>query len=120
MRKYIIFMLLFIGCSPIYYQKDIKVSHVLAVTEEGDTLKIPIEAIKPTNIYRIYDNVHSYPRYWNYYHWNGAPTYSPSWNKPNPIPNNSNSNNNSQPVIKPAPSGVNPPPTPVNPGKRGN
>ncbi len=113
-------MLLFIGCSPIYYQKDIKVSHVLAVTEEGDTLKIPIEAIKPTNIYRIYDNVHSYPRYWNYYHWNGAPTYSPSWNKPNPIPNNSNSNNNSQPVIKPAPSGVNPPPTPVNPGKRGN
>tara|TARA_R100001463_G_C3477660_1_gene216582 strand:- start:318 stop:680 length:363 start_codon:yes stop_codon:yes gene_type:complete len=120
MRKYIIFMLLFIGCSPIYYQKEIKVSHVLAVTEEGDTLKIPIEAIKPTNIYRIYDNVHSYPRYWNYYHWNGAPTYSPSWNKPNPIPNNSNSNNNSQPVIKPAPSGVNPPPTPVNPGKRGN
>ncbi len=113
-------MLLFIGCSPIYYQKEIKVSHVLAVTEEGDTLKIPIEAIKPTNIYRIYDNVHSYPRYWNYYHWNGAPTYSPSWNKPNPIPNNSNSNNNSQPVIKPAPSGVNPPPTPVNPGKRGN
>jgi len=113
-------MLLFIGCSPIYYQKDIKVSHVLAVTEEGDTLKIPIDAIKPTNIYRIYDNVHSYPRYWNYYHWNGAPTYSPSWNKPNPIPNNSNSNNNSQPVIKPAPSGVNPPPTPVNPGKRGN
>jgi len=113
-------MLLFIGCSPIYYQKEIKVSHVLAVTEEGDTLKIPIDAIKPTNIYRIYDNVHSYPRYWNYYHWNGAPTYSPSWNKPNPIPNNSNSNNNSQPVIKPAPSGVNPPPTPVNPGKRGN
>ena len=93
---------------------------MLALTEEGDTLKIPIDAIKPTNIYRIYDNVHSYPRYWNYYHWNGAPTYSPSWNKPNPIPNNSNSNNNSQPVIKPAPSGVNPPPTPVNPGKRGN
>ena len=112
-------MLLFIGCSPIYYQKQTKVSHVLAVTEEGDTLKIPIDAIKPTNIYRIYDNVHSYPRYWNYYHWNGAPTYYPSWNKPKPVPNN-NSNNNSQPVIKPAPSGVTPPPTPVNPGKRGN
>ena len=124
MIRYIIFILLFVGCSPIYYQQKPKITHVLALTEECDTLKIPIDAIKPTNIYRIYDNVHTYPRYWNYYHWNGAPTYYPHWNKPKPLDhggnNNSNNNTITTPVIKPAPNSVVTPPKPVNPGRGGN
>jgi hypothetical protein len=34
-------------------KEQIKVTHVLAITETGDTLQIPIEAIKPNVIYNI-------------------------------------------------------------------
>ena len=53
----IIFILLVAlnSCSPQLFKnnKKINITHVLAVTEMGDTLKIPIEAIRPNVIYNV-------------------------------------------------------------------
>jgi len=103
----IIFALsLLVGCGTYNNQPKIQVTHVLAVTEQGDTLRLPISAIKPN----VYYNVISYPNryYGNWYN----SYYRPSYNNNRPIyapssgsgSNNSNNNNN-----KPKP---NPRPTP--------
>ena len=73
---FIAFILLFVlnGCSQyIYRSKPVQITHVLAITETGDTLKIPIASIKPNIIYNIigynygpYYRPHSY----NYYNYN--------------------------------------------------
>lgn len=123
----VLFIFLVAGCSPYYYQsKGPKVTHVLALTEEGDTLKIPIKDIKPNVIYNVvgYDWYRPYSGY--YTRW-ADPYYHPRlYNPPKPIYNgNSNYNNNSSnntpinttPTIKP-PGNVNPPnPVIVNPRK---
>ena len=122
-----LFIFLVAACSPYYYQsKGPKVTHVLALTEEGDTLKIPIKDIKPNVIYNVvgYDWYRPYSGY--YTRWD-KPYYHPHlYNPPKPIYNgNSNYNNNSSnntpinttPTIKP-PGNVNPPnPVIVNPRK---
>ena len=122
-----LFIFLVAACSPYYYQsKGPKVTHVLALTEEGDTLKIPIKDIKPNVIYNVvgYDWYRPYSGY--YTRW-AEPYYHPRlYNPPKPIYNgNSNYNNNSSnntpinttPTIKP-PGNVNPPnPVIVNPRK---
>ena len=63
------FMLVLLnGCASSIYKvrKDhIKVTHVLAVTEMGDTLKIPIESIKPNIVYNVVG--YDYMRYNPYY-----------------------------------------------------
>lgn len=63
------FMLVLLnGCASSIYKvrKDhIKVTHVLAITEIGDTLKIPIESIKPNIIYNVVG--YDYMRYNPYY-----------------------------------------------------
>ena len=68
----------------------VKVTHVLAITEMGDTLKIPIEDIKPRVIYNVvgYVNgmVNPYYRPYNYYDY-----YPYSIRNPNYIRNNSGS-----------------------------
>tara|TARA_R100000697_G_scaffold61034_1_gene73939 strand:- start:351 stop:791 length:441 start_codon:yes stop_codon:yes gene_type:complete len=123
----IVFMLCIYACSPYYYQsKGPKVTHVLALTEEGDTLKIPIKDIKPNVIYNVvgYDWYRPYSGY--YTRWD-KPYYHPRlYNPPKPIYNgnsniNYNNNNNTPnittPTIKPQGSVVTPPPTPVNPRK---
>jgi len=46
-------------------KEQIKVTHVLAITETGDTLKIPIESIKPNVIYNIIG--YNYGRFNPYY-----------------------------------------------------
>ena len=115
-----------VSCSPYYYQsKGPKVTHVLALTEEGDTLKIPIKDIKPNVIYNVvgYDWHHVPSGY--YSRWSN-PYYHPHlYNPPKPIYNgNSSYNNNSSnntpintpPAIKPSGS-ITPPPPPVNPRK---
>ena len=69
----IVFMLLAMICtmngcvSSIYkVRRDhIKVTHILAVTEMGDTLKIPINEIKPKVIYNVVG--YNYMRYNPYY-----------------------------------------------------
>jgi len=65
-----IFSLLFIllsACSTTLYRSSM-VTHVLAVTESGDTLKIPLNQIQPTRIYNVvgYDYYNSRYRY-DYY-----------------------------------------------------
>jgi len=51
----IILLTMLTGCSPSLFKnnKKINITHVLAVTEMGDTLKIPIEAIRPNVIYNV-------------------------------------------------------------------
>ena len=122
----IILVAMLASCSPYYYQsKGPQVTHVLALTEDGDTLKIPIKDIKPNVIYNVvgYDWYRPYSGY--YTRW-AQPYYHPRlYNPPKPSYNgNSNYNNNSSnntpintpPAIKPAGS-ITPPPTPVNPRK---
>ena len=120
----IVVMILLYACSPYYYQsKGPKVTHVLALTEEGDTLKIPIKDIKPNVIYNVvgYDWYRPYSGY--YTRW-AEPYYNTRlYNPPKPTYNgnsniNYNNNNNAQnpPTIKPAGS-VTPPTPPINPRK---
>ena len=63
------------SCTPLIYKSNqIKVTHVLAVTEAGDTVKISMRDIQPTRIYNVvgYDFVRGYnnPYYdpWRQYH----------------------------------------------------
>ena len=57
-----LFFLMLASCSSTLYRSSM-VTHVLAVTESGDTLKIPLNQIQPTRIYNVvgYD-------YYNYRH----------------------------------------------------
>jgi len=99
----IIFMLLFYSCSPYYYKsKGPEVTHVLALTKEGDTLKIPIKDIRPNVIYNVvgYDWYRPYSGY--YTRW-AEPYYHPNLYKSKPIynKNNNNYNNNNNTNITP-------------------
>ena len=51
MRKLLLILLLIAGCS-IQPKPKIQITHVLAIDEKGDTLRIPIDLIRPIN-YRI-------------------------------------------------------------------
>ena len=101
------------SCSnSLYRSNQIKVTHVLAVTELGDTVKIAMRDIQPTKIYNVvgYDFVrgynnpyynpwrqyHIYDNYYRYYgnavgtngaiHINRTPNWTP------PVVNNNGSN----------------------------
>ena len=123
----VLFIFLVAGCSPYYYQsKGPKVTHVLALTEEGDTLKIPIKDIKPNVIYNVvgYDWYRPYSGYYTrwdkpYYHPHLYKPPKPSFNGNSSYNNNSSNNTpvNTPPTIKPGGSGINPPPPPINPRK---
>ena len=72
-----LFVLAF-SCS-IQPKPRLQITHVLAVTQEGDTLKLPIDVIRPVN-YRIINYSSGYGYGWNnwyrpYYH-NYIPSYS--------------------------------------------
>ena len=88
----IVFMLLAMICvmngcvSSIYKVRkenindQVKITHVLAITEMGDTLKIPISEIKPKVIYNVvgYDYMRYNPYYSPYnnrYYYNLNPQY---------------------------------------------
>ena len=102
---YVAVFVAFASCGTYNTTPKIQITHVLAVTETGDTLRLPINMIKPN----VYYNVISYPNYNGYYsNWyNGysnriysrsTPVYvTPSNNSSNNNNNNSNnsSNNNS-------------------------
>ena len=71
----IILMAALAGCTPYMYRSNqIKVTHVLAVTETGDTVKIAMRDIQPTQVYNVvgYDFIRGYnnPYYnpWRQYH----------------------------------------------------
>ena len=66
------FIIILSGCTSSIYKvrkeninDQVKVTHVLAVTEMGDTLKIPIEEIKPKVIYNVVG--YNYMRHTPYY-----------------------------------------------------
>ena len=87
------------SCGTYNTQPKIQITHVLAVTEQGDTLRLPINMIKPN----VYYNVVSYPnRYYggwynNYYrpsYYNNRPIYAPGNGSSRSSNNNNNNNNN--------------------------
>jgi len=89
----------FASCGTYNTQPKIQITHVLAVTEQGDTLRLPINMIKPN----VYYNVVSYPnRYYggwynNYYrpsYYNNRPIYAPGNGSSRSSNNNNNNNNN--------------------------
>ena len=71
--RLLIILFFIISCGTQNNKPKIKVTHVLAVTEQGDTLRLPINMIKPN----VYYNIISYPSYPRYYNnW-----YNNSWNR---------------------------------------
>ena len=101
------------SCTPLIYKSNqIKVTHVLAITEAGDTVKISMRDIQPTQIYNVvgydfargYNNqyynpwrqYHMYDNHYRYYgnaigtngavHINKTPNWTP------PVINNNGSN----------------------------
>jgi hypothetical protein len=67
----IILLTLFTGCSKyIYKSKPIRITHVLALTETGDTLKIPIDAIRPNVIYNVMGYQYGSSPYYRPYNYN--------------------------------------------------
>ena len=51
------------SCTPFLYRNNqIQVTHVLALTENGDTVKVAINDIRPTRVYNVvgYDYVRGY------------------------------------------------------------
>ena len=122
MLRILLLFLFITSCSPYYYQsKGPKVTHVLALTEEGDTIKIPINQIRPNVVYNVVGYDYYRPYYYN--RWNPFNTYyDPHWHpntyKPKPSYNVNNSNNNVSIPIRPSNSSPNPTiSTPPNPAK---
>ena len=65
-------LLFIVSCGTYNKKPKIQITHVLAVTEQGDTLRLPINMIRPN----VYYNVISYPNYSRYYdNW-----YNNNWN----------------------------------------
>ena len=78
--KIVLFVItVFVFSCSIQPKPKLQITHVLAVTHEGDTLKLPIDVIRPVN-YRIINYSSGYGYGWNnwyrpYYH-NYIPSYS--------------------------------------------
>ena len=104
MKKLILLSLLLL--SSCYVQKQnkpkIMITHVLAVTEQGDTLRLPIGMIKPNVYYNVINYGTDYwrPYYnrWDYlpfqHHNNNSNIYVNNNNNTNNNTNNNNNNNN--------------------------
>ena len=88
------------SCGTHTKKPKIQITHVLAVTEQGDTLRLPINMIKP-NVYYNIVSYPSYPRYYNnwynegYYRHRSETIYVPSNNSFNNNNNNSSSSKGS-------------------------
>tara|TARA_R100000900_G_scaffold142853_1_gene125036 strand:+ start:325 stop:729 length:405 start_codon:yes stop_codon:yes gene_type:complete len=93
-------ILLLAGCA-ITPKPKIQITHVLAITQEGDTLQIPIDAIRPIN-YRVINYGYDYNWYRPNYYYNPYPVYKPI-NGGNYSNNNNSSNNTSKPTQTSAP-----------------
>ena len=113
----ILSIILVLNSCTIYKQPAMKITSVLAVTAEGDTLKLPIDVIRPIYNYNTYPR--SYLPYNNTFYYSphryqpiyGGGNYSINHGKPGNNNNNSNSNS-SNIVIRPGSGSVNPPPPP--------
>ena len=69
------------GSCSIQKRPQIQITHVLAVTHEGDTLKLPIDVIRPIN-YRIinYSSGYGYNSWYRPYYHNYNYSYNNSYN----------------------------------------
>ena len=103
----ILLVAMFSSCTPMLYNNNrVMVTHVLALTEMGDTVKIRIQDIQPQRMYNVvgydfvrwHDNkyyVPHYDRYYDYrYHdsrwrYHGSPKGNYGYITPNPNINNS-------------------------------
>ena len=83
------------SCS-IQPKPKLQITHVLAITQEGDTLQIPIDAIRPIN-YRIinYSSGYGYNNWYKPYH-NTYYNYNYSQGSTRSSNNNSNNNNSNK------------------------
>ncbi len=97
--KIVLFAVLAIASScSIQTKPRIQITHVLAIDDQGDTLRIPIDLIRPVN-YKIINYGYDYswhrPYYYNpypvYYHNNSNGS---SYSNSRRGSNNSNNNNN--------------------------
>ena len=98
---------LFGGAPYMYKSNQIKVTHVLAVTEAGDTVKIAMRDIQPTQVYNVvgYDFIRGYNNHyynpWRQYHMydnhyryygnsigTSIKSITPNWNPPVVVNNN--------------------------------
>ena len=80
--KIVLFALIAIASScSIQKRPQIQITHVLAVTHEGDTLKLPIDVIRPVN-YRIinYSSGYGWNNWYRPYYHNYIPSYSNNYN----------------------------------------
>lgn len=81
----------FVTSCSIQKKPKLQITHVLAVTQQGDTLTIPIDVIRPIN-YRIINYSNGYNYNWPrpYYHYQYDYSYGPS----NRGSNNNNTDKN--------------------------
>ena len=71
--RILIILFFIVSCGTQNTKPKIQITHVLAVTEQGDTLRLPINMIRPN----VYYNIVSYPNYSRYYdNW-----YNNNWNR---------------------------------------
>ena len=109
------------GCSQSLYKnnKKINITHVLAVTEMGDTLKIPIEAIRPNVIYNVMGYNYMRPNYYfrpynyinstyDYYPYNYSNNVNYSRPKPTTQISTGSGSNISSPALSKPPVATNP------------
>ena len=108
------------SCSPQLYKnnKKINITHVLAVTEMGDTLKIPIEAIRPNVIYNVMGYNYMRPNYYfrpynytyDYYPYNYSNNNSVNYSRPKPTTQiiTGSGSNISSPALSKPPAATNP------------
>jgi len=115
----VIFALASLTSCTVYKTPKMQITSVLAVTAEGDTLKLPIDVIRPIYNYNhvTYPRTNYYPYNHMYYNYNN---YKPIHKPIGGNTNYNNNNNNSTPItptVKPT-GNVNPPnPVIVNPRK---
>tara|TARA_R110000751_G_scaffold21002_5_gene60906 strand:- start:7116 stop:7460 length:345 start_codon:yes stop_codon:yes gene_type:complete len=71
--RLLIILFFIVSCATQNTKPKIQITHVLAVTEQGDTLRLPINMIRSN----VYYNIVSYPNYPRYYdNW-----YNNNWNR---------------------------------------
>ena len=77
--KIVIVLFVFVSSCSIQPKPKLQITHVLAVTQQGDTLTIPIDVIRPIN-YKIINYSSGYNYNWPrpYYHYQYDYSYGPS------------------------------------------
>ena len=103
----ILLIAMFSSCTPMLYNNNrVMVTHVLALTEMGDTVKIRIQDIQPQRMYNVvgydfvrwqdnryyvphYDRHYDYRYYDSKWRYHGSPKGNYGYITPNPNVNNS-------------------------------